>query len=385
MNKKQMLWLVLVLAVVGLASLLLLHRDKSSWQAPARDAGGKVLGNFDLNSVSAIQIKDASGTVKLAKKDGVWVVEQRDGYPADFGRVGDLIRKLWELSALQQVEAGLAQLGHLKLLEPEQAKEATGTLIDLRDASGKRVAALLAGKTYSRSEPGAPEGFGGMPVGRFVMALDGRNQPVLVKDALAEVVVKPEEWLDHTFLRLEDVQSLAFQNGAQHWTIQRATDKDPWTFDGLDKGPPANEAKVSAAAHAVEYLTFADVQAQSAPFEAAVTLTVKTFGHFTYTFQIGQLEQGQYPVRVSVAADFPKTRPSAANEKPEEKTAHDQAFAVDLKKSGDTLAAQKKLEGHIYLLPQSALDPIFVRPADFIQKPVPSPSPSAPVASPAHP
>ena len=55
---------------------------------------------------SAITIKTGAAELDLRKKEDVWRVAERADYPADFEKVASLIRKLWELRAVQEVQAG---------------------------------------------------------------------------------------------------------------------------------------------------------------------------------------------------------------------------------------------------------------------------------------
>ena len=64
-------------------------------------------------------------------------------------------------------------------------------------------------------------------------------------------------------------------------------------------------------------------------------MTVDTFDDFTYTVKIGKKSGDDYPVAMTVAANFPKERIPAKDEKPEDKDKADKAWKD----------RQKQLEG----------------------------------------
>src|ERR1700730_1212167 len=144
MKGKQLALVLVLLVVLGGAALFLNHRNSASWSSTATTSSGKVL-DFPLNDVSQVTIKESGAELTLVKKDDIWTVKERADYPADFDKVSALMRKLWELRPVQDVKVGPSQLARLQLTEPAQGSN-NGTLLDLKGAGDKRLAALLLGK-----------------------------------------------------------------------------------------------------------------------------------------------------------------------------------------------------------------------------------------------
>ena len=376
MNRKSALLLLLGLVVLGTASLLLLRREKDSWRSVAHGTDGRLLPDFDPNSVAAVHLKDDHGEVHLVRKDGVWIVAERDDYPADFNRIGSLLRKFWQLNALQKIEAGPSQFGRLQLTEPGQGGEPSATRLELRDAGDKTVAVVLLGKTYNRTPSGGDAGLGGVPAGRFVLVVNDSPQPVLVKDTLSEVTVRPEDWLDRLLPRIENARTLSFENGPNSWTIERPAPDQPWTVAGMKPEEKADQFKVEAAVRVLGRLEISDLQAKDKPFEALQTLKVTTFDGLTYTIQIGEVADGKYPVRIGVVSEAPRERTPGPEEKPEDKERLDKEFADRLAKTDEAFNAAKRLEGRTFLVAQYLMEPLFTKPADFVVQPTPTPTPT---------
>ena len=78
----------LLAAFVGGLGLAVYKRNSATWEksSPAA-AGGKVLGDFALNDVARVTIKNGGSSVTVAKKNDTWTVQDRGDYPADFALV----------------------------------------------------------------------------------------------------------------------------------------------------------------------------------------------------------------------------------------------------------------------------------------------------------
>lgn len=389
MKGKQLAIVLVLLIVVGGIALFLNHRNSASWSETATTTTGKVL-DFPLNDVSDVTIKGGGTELNLGKKDEVWMVKERADYPADFAKVSALIRKLWELKPVQDVKAGPSQLAQLQLTEPAPGS-ASGTLLDLKGAGGKRLAALMLGKKNLRN-PDQPAGEGGgFAVGRYVMGQDGSNRVFLVSDTFEEIEMKPEQWLNRDFIKIENAKSIAVDGTtpAMSWKIVRDAAASPWKLADAKPGEDLDNAKASGVASHLSAASFADVLPPDAPVtETALdkpsTVRIDTFDNFVYEFRIGKLAGKNYPALVSVKAELPKERTPGPDEKPEDKARLDQEFQTKQKQLTDKLATEQKLQARPYLIAKSTIDQILKERVSLLAEKKPVPSPSA-AASPAGP
>jgi hypothetical protein len=382
MKAKQAIILVILLVVLGAASLLLLRRERSSWQPAPTAAGSKVLATFDPNAVTEVKISAANNGVTLTREADSWTVAESGSYPADFDRVRALVRRLWELKAVQDVAATGSQLERLQLIEPNgNAAANAGTLVELKDSSGKRVTAIIAGKTYLQSSPGMMGGTQSIPAGRYVMAVDGKNRVIVVGDPFSELASPAREWLKKDFPRVSDPRSISVQGPQAQWTLERAGANDPWKLDGASP----DMSKIESVFGVFRSPMFDDVappaDASKYDFKTPQTATVKDADGFTYLWTIGKLQGDKYPVRISINADLPNQRTPAAGEKPEDNKKLDDEFAAKRKLLEARLKEEKaRHENWIYLFPQSTFTSLLVAKKDLLPPPptpTPSPSPAA--------
>ena len=402
MNRKQLIALLIVLMVLGGAGIIVYKHNSSSWKAAP--ATGKVLGDFALNDVAKLVIQTGSSTLTLSKKNDTWVVPERDDYPADFARIGDLIQTLWQLKPKEDVQAGLSQLGRLELLPPKgivtgsysgtladggtlnmamlkppvtAAPEGTGVLIELQNKDSKRIAALLIGKKLLKKSPQFPdqEGF---PVGRYVMPADSTPPRIsLVAETLEQADPTPAAWLDKAFLHIDRIQSVTLASDTNQWTLSRDSDAaTEWKLAGIKPGETVDQTKVPQFAQLIGSPAFNDVMpvaTKPAGFDSTVTVT--TFDQFTYTFKFGKPDGDNLSMSVAVTANPPKERTPGKTETPEEKKKLDDEFAANAKRLANALARDKTYELRIYLVQKAMFDPLFASRSDLLAAPAPSSTP----------
>ena len=376
--------LVLLLLLVGLAGWAgyKLHEDNSAaWSAGGGTAGGKVL-DFPINDVARVAIKSAGGELHLVKQGDEWTVQERADYPAAFEQVSDLIRKLWELKTVQEVKVGPSQFARLELIEPGKDGGA-GTVAELEDKDGKKLAALLLGKKYLKKMEGMPDEGEGMPAGRYVVP-PGSTKVSLVSDTLDNVAAKPEPWLKRDFFKIENVKSVKLEgpSESQHWTLTRENAAAEWQLADAKPDEKPDPAKVSPLATVFASASFADVLAPDAKpedtgLDKPATVTFETFDKFTYVLKIGKPIGENQPLTLTVTAEPPKEREPGKDEKPEDKTKLEAEFQATQKRLADKLAAEKKFESRPFLIAKATLDQLLKDRAALLPEKKPEPPPAA--------
>src|SRR5262249_43480755 len=96
MNRKQLVILLVLVALLGGAGLLMVKNQNASWKETNPAMGKKVLGDFPVNDVAHIVLKHGTNEVNLAKTD-VWRVRERNNYPANYSEISDFLLKIREL------------------------------------------------------------------------------------------------------------------------------------------------------------------------------------------------------------------------------------------------------------------------------------------------
>jgi hypothetical protein len=385
MKGKQLAVVLALLIALGGAAVFLRNRNAASWSSSSAASESKLL-EFPLNDVAQVTIKGNGTELNLTKKDDAWRVSERADYPADFDKVSALLRKLWEMHPAQEVKVGPSQLGRLQLNNP--GKDAnSATLVELKGAGDKRLAALVLGKKHLRENSQVPGGTG-FPMGRYVMRPDG-GPVFLVSETLDEIDPKPETWVKHDFVRIEKPKSIALVGTTpeMNWRLVRENETAPWKFADAKAGVELDASKASSMAGMAANLTAADVLDPKAPpaetgLDHPTIATIETFEGFSYELRIGKVMGANYAVTAAVKADLPKERTPAPDEKPEDKAKLDQEFQTKQQQLTEKLAREQKLQDRAYLIAKPTMDALLKSRTEWIkQQPSPNPAPAAPGAA----
>ena len=394
MNGSKLVYLLVAAAVMGGLALLMKSRDEASWQEATVQAGTKLLGDLAVNDVASVRLLGPEGRVTAKRVNDTWVIEERGNYPADFARISALVRKVAEFEPVQSVPLGGEAAAALVLKVPTGgAPDAeTGTLVELSDASGQKMAALVAGKTHSTASPTAgPMGMaGGMVTGRYVMLADAPQTAYLVTETFSELQTAPAQWIDKSFVRPGPPQRIEVQAESKdrNWTIERDAPGAAWRLAGAGKKENLDPAKVLNIDALVTGLAVADVpdapdDARLKPLqEKPVSVTVDSFEGLRYALKFGEGNGDNLPAEISVEVTgdpFAPPAPALAEgQKPEEAAA--QAMETAKKARDEKVAQAAKLQGKQVFIPRNFLEPflatrsfMLAAPAQPAPTPVPSP------------
>ena len=369
MNGKQLGLLIVLLVVLGGAGLLVQHSRNKSSDTAEQGAGGKLFGDdFPVNDVLHISIKQGTNELNLVKKD-IWRVRERSDYPASFPQITDFLLKAAGLKIIQTEQIGPSQLARLQLATGPETN--SGIVLDLKDKNDKSLKTVTLGKMHM-SKPPANSQFGGegFPDGRYVLLAGDTQDALLVADPLNNAEPKPEQWLNKDFFKVERPRAIAviFPAATNSWKLTRDTETGEWKLGDIKRGEQLDTNKISGVTGPFASPTLNDVLPLSATtnWDKPTVVTVDTFDDFTYTVAIGKKTNDDYPMTVTVAANFPRERVPARDEKPEDKAKADKAWSDRQRQLDDKLAKTKALAGWAYLVPAWNVDPTLKERKDLL-------------------
>jgi hypothetical protein len=339
MNRKQFFLILLALAIVGGAGLVLLKRDEQTWTANEAKVGDIILPGFSINNVESIHVK---GFVdfNLVHTNGIWRVDERYNYPANFARISDLLLKIRDLKVVQSDLIGPSQLPRLCLNAPGNPTNG-GALFEFKDGHDKVLASLLVGKKHDKTQDlSEPLGLHGMFDGRYVLLPNEPQNALVASDELAAADPQPQSWLNRDFFKVEHIRliSLVATNPEDSWEISRDNDSSPWVPGNLKPGEVLDTNAVNLAGEILAFPEFDDVAPQTPTNMATLGLdkpTVVTVltESLAYTLKIGpKLPNGERAMTVAMTGIIPAARVTDPNEQPEDKAKLDAEFE---KKNGD--------------------------------------------------
>jgi hypothetical protein len=381
--------LILWLVVIALGGAVFAVKSKQGDQARSlirRTGGQTLLEQFPAAEVASIAITGAEGTVHLQKKDGKWVVTERDGYPANVSTVHDLLRTVEELKVIDGIEAGPAYASRFGMEETSTNPAERGLTVAFADANGKELAKLSVGKTLG-AEPANPM-MGGGASGRFIRNHADDSGIYKTSELFASVSAEPKRWLAEDFIEVQKPVAVSVtQRGKDElaWKLTRENEEANFTLADAKPEEKPEASTLAPFKSLLSYSRFDDVVsaidvAKRADITRKQTATIITVEGFTYTLTLTPAKPAEkaadseagnenpYFLTVKVEATLPKERKKEADEKPEDAQQKDAAFASRLKELQDKLAKEKALEGRTFEVTHSTVDALLKDRASFFQK-----------------
>ncbi|VGO20211.1 DUF4340 domain-containing protein [Pontiella sulfatireligans] len=290
MNGKKIIGMGAALVVLVLIAAM---QQRGKTTRPGK--GGKdatLLAGIDLNAMTALDVTVGSNRVALVKKDGKWGVGSLYGYPVDFDKLADAMRKAAEIKLGQPIRAGNVEASEFGL--GEKAKKM------VLKAGGKTVAALDVGARREASETA------GWASQHFVKKDDGAAI-YLVDYDFRPFSEKPEDWIKQQLLNVRSADIVSVKAG----DVELKADGADWKLADLDEATEEFEStEANKLRMALQYLnckTVADPAKTDAElgFANAVAYTAQTKDGFTYIATLGGEPDGDRYARFAVAYTKP--------------------------------------------------------------------------------
>jgi hypothetical protein len=322
MNNRQLIAVLVALGLVAVGVVWKYRSNNPSGGGRSSDQLSKVLTG-DLNDVVAIQIKNAKEEVNLARVGDTWGVKERDGYPANYEYVRDLVTKAFDLKAVDTEVIGKSQLGRVHLISPvsEEAKSAKpeeiGTLVVFKKENDQEIDRLLLGRTIEAAEPGGDNAFFNMAGsnGRYVQSGAKTGEVHKVREAFTSLSVDVKQWVEKQFISpsggLKSIEVKVSDPADQSWRVEKEKEgADPVLADKKE-GEEIDPEKVKQAGSAFSSAYFSDVATAADKEKSGLdapkrTATVTFFDGFTYTIKVGNRvkpedENSDYYLALNVA------------------------------------------------------------------------------------
>jgi Domain of unknown function (DUF4340) len=388
MNKRQVIILWAIAIGLGAAvTAVKLGQNQATKTTTDRKSGETLFASFPATDAATIEIQGASGSVTLTKKDGKWVVSQRDGYPANNTYVNDFIRTIGDLKIAQAMEAGPSFAPRFGMDEASSVAAERGLTATFKDSAGKDVAKVGLGKTIeSGSAPYPMMGMGGgaNAVGRYVRNFADTSGFYAVGEMFPSVSAEPKRWLSDSFFSPEKIKSITVNKPGLSeidWKLTRENEEAEFKLENAGPGEVPDTTATGALKSLFSYARFEDVVPAASIAERAMegskrTVVIETMEGFTYTLGITATKPPATPapavapdaepaatdnhfLTVDVIATLPTERKKEDGEKPEDAKTKDAAFTERQKTLTEKLAKEKAFAGITFEVGKSLVEPLL--------------------------
>ncbi|MFW5893655.1 MAG: DUF4340 domain-containing protein [Verrucomicrobiota bacterium] len=381
MKTKNLLALGLVAAAILLLGLVVRQANRSQWGSDSANVGAPLLPDLPINEIATISITGSDQSVTLARREGKWRVLERYGYPADWARISQAVKKLANETVTQAITVGPSQYDRLELLPPDgEPADKTGTRVRFLNAAGASLARLRLGKLHMSDGDAAqnPMTRGqSFPDGRYILLPDSadnadRKQVVLVSNPFESFVPDPTQWLNTQFLEIQDLSSARLERENETvWRLQSAPDSDKLTLAGdIPESMILKTSAVSETARALAYARINDIADPELPdsetgMDNPAIFHAVNDNHVACTIKIGAKTGNNYYVQANLAY----REPDAANNDDSESESTSEKQTPDPDEiRAKTQKLNELLDGWTYLIPQQNVSKLIRPRNEFLKE-----------------
>ncbi len=402
MNKRQVIFLWLIaIALGGAVAYVKCGQKQATATTTARSAGQTLFVAFPATEVAGIDIQGIGNVTNLVKKDGLWIVTQRDDYPANVNMVNEFIRTLEDLKVTQGIQAGPSFAPRFGLDEAATTAEKRGLTAVFKNAKGDELAKVSIDRRVAAENAASP--YGGAPNGRFIRNHKDSNSIYRVNEGFASLSDDPKRWLAEGFTQVEKIKSVAVTQPDKTdlaWKLTRDTEDGPFALVAAAAGETLDTAATDPLKSLFSYARFDDVISAASTAERLQPTgkriaTIETIEGFTYTLTFTPLKPAttpppapnpasptppatdNYALTVAVTAELPKERKKAEGEKSEDAKTKDSAFTDRLKILTQRLDKEKALAGRTFEVSKFTVDALLKERSALLKKDAPVTPPPA--------
>lgn len=394
MSKRQVvvLWILAVLLVT--AAVAVRSGNSKGFQAKTERArGATLLADFPAKEVAKIQVSSGDKSTELVRKDGKWVVANRENYPANTGTINDFLRTLAEVKVTDGIEAEPSFAPRFGMDTAATDEKERGTEVVLSNDAGTELARLTLGKNLEAAgDPMSGMMGGGGASGRFVRNHADTSGVYKVSELFPTLTPEPQRWLDEAFLKVEKIKSVSVSPPAQPdkvaWKVTRPDEVAEFTLEGSKEGEALDSTATSPLKSLFSYARFDDVVGKDEVEKIAKpqekrTVKIETLEGFTYTLTVTPTEavkpkendpeaappEESFLITAEVTAEIPAERKKEEKETEEDAKTKDKAFADRKAELEKKLATEKAFAGRTFKVSRYVVEALLKERDALIKKP----------------
>jgi len=320
-----------------------------------------------INETSEVIIRGRGRTVTLLREEDGWIVQEADGYPADFARLKSLLVGMTTLRAVEEKTSRPELYPRLGVEDPADP-DASSHLVILKNEADQTLAELIIGKP--RRDPASPDSSG-----LYVRRPD-QAQSLLVEGRL-DVSSQITDWFDQQLFSIEAdrIESVVIRHpDGENVTVSRDEPGGDFSVEPLPEGREPQSEIILARMGTILENTFALNVASQKTFsfpEDHVKTTIRTFdGLIAETKAVRKNERNYVAFHFSVdKSRIEKKQPAETQEDTGAK--EDAGSSEEVKEpnvSEEVAEYNDTVSGWVFTLPDHRYD-LLVRRLDDLTRP----------------
>lgn len=326
------LTIAVIAAIVATLQPATNHVDSSGPQS-----GDKMfpqLGNR-VNDIARIAVRQGDDTITVERQDGQWVLTNLSNYPADVGKIRQLILGMTDLIRLEPKTQNPELFEKLGVIEPK-AGNTESRLIELTNGSGDYTLALIIGK----EKPAKTS----TRLSEYYVRVPQEEQAWLAQGNIP-LPRAANEWLETQLINiaLNRLSRLAVHHSNGETVIIEKSGPEATDFQIVEPKRPEKVRStftVNNMAQSMATLMLQDVTSKEAAVQDPqdhFTAELKTFDGLTVTLSVQKSGEDYFGV-IGASAQAPVPPPATS----EKETATDSANNPDPARDAETINARGK-------------------------------------------
>jgi len=255
-----------------------------------------------VNDVATVDVATPAGAFTIRRDGELWQAVEKSGYPVKFETVKQAVVGMASLKPLEPRTQDAGLYHRLQLVDPRDAKatEGKGVLIELKDAAGKQIAAVIVGKTKSVSTT-AREG--------WYYVREPEERRTWLASGRIDVFERPTAWLDSSMIEINRNRvrsATSIQPDGTALTVGRPNNtKVDFAVENVPQGYRQTfDTAPNSLGAALGFLSFEDVKpAGEVDFAGANKAVFKTFDGLVVTGLVKRLGEEEFWIRFEAAHD----------------------------------------------------------------------------------
>ncbi|RLD10027.1 MAG: hypothetical protein DRI44_07130 [Chlamydiae bacterium] len=330
MKIKTTISLVIICIIIG-GSFLFFSKKNNRITASGYLVGSKIFTSFPVNEIVKFTITDATNSISLEKKNGVWIVDNYYDYPADFNKIVNLLKKIYNLKVGQTIRVRKESFRKLKLLEPSNSSaqiSEKGIMIQFFENGGISAARLLIGKPkYGKANN--PYGYS-PPIGQYVLLPDesltelqsskDKDNIILINDAF-NLILSSETWIKRNLFNVKSdtIKEIKVTTPDKNvFVLSRTNKTETLTLKNIKSNEKTKASEINSLISALQFFNIEkvvnpEIVSSNKLMENAWTYFTKTFGGTKYELKISNTNLPNAYVQVKVDYEKPPVESVASN------------------------------------------------------------------------
>jgi Domain of unknown function (DUF4340) len=210
-----------------------------------------------LKDARRVEITSKGNVTVIERKNDIWGVDDRGGYPVQETKLRGLLTALTELRLVEPRTSNPSEYSRLGLEDPIKDTKGTANLLRVLDGDGKPIVALIVGHRRTRTQGDVPEEV-------YVRRPDD-TQSWLAEGSL-QADADPQVWLDRNVINIASTLITKIVSTKGDATIELTRDGDKLKVTQPADHPKLEDYKVEDVDRALENLTFQDVRPINEPY-----------------------------------------------------------------------------------------------------------------------